>query len=73
MKSEVAEHFNLRNHNFLNNLKIIIFKANIENLDIRESIEDELMYLCDYTGLKILNLKRRKINYVKHFLTYDLN
>ena len=72
INSEVAEHFNLKGHNFKTNLKIIIFKSNIIDDDIRKSIEDELMFICDYSGTSLINIKRRNLHFVKKFFTFDV-
>jgi effector-binding domain-containing protein len=68
INSEVAEHFNLKGRNFNTNLKIIIFKSNIIDEDTRKSIEDELMFICDYTGISFINIRRRNLHYVKHLM-----
>ncbi len=71
INTEVAEHFNLKDHDFTKNLKIIIFKSNIINENIRKSIEDEIMFICDYTNTYIINKKRRNLSCVNKFFTFD--
>jgi len=71
INTEVAEHFNLKDHEFTKNLKIIIFKSNIKDENIRKSIEDEIMFICDYTKTFIINTKRRNLSYINKFFTFD--
>ena len=53
-KSEVAQHFNLKTHNYINDLKFLIFKDNLE-LSERLSIENDLINLFLKLRLNILN------------------
>lgn len=57
MLSEVAIHFNLKGHNYLDHLKCFIFVNNIINDIHRKSIESELMHLFLIFGFKIINSK----------------
>jgi len=67
MSTEVAIHFNLKGHNFLNHLKSYIFVSNIFDNIKRKSIEAELIHLFLMFGYKIINSKL--YNNFNHFCT----
>ncbi len=50
----MAQHFNLKTHNYINDLKFLIFKDNLE-LSERLSIENDLINLFLKLRLNILN------------------
>ena len=55
--SEVGLHFNLKNHNYKNNLQFYVFKKNLINLEDRLSVETDLIHLIKENNPPIINLK----------------
>ena len=59
-KSEVAIHFNLKNHNIKQDLKFFIFEDSVNNSLIRKSIETDIINLCKIDDFDILNAKNKQ-------------
>jgi hypothetical protein len=57
MNSEVATHFNLKGHNFEQNLKAVIFASKLTDALIRKNVEAELIHLFLIFGERIINQK----------------
>jgi hypothetical protein len=69
--SEVAEHFNLKNHS-LDNFKFIIFEKGVINNEIRKSIETDLINIFKLCKIRLLNniIKQPNIFNIK-YLTFQ--
>jgi hypothetical protein len=51
----VVKHFNQNDHNLRNNFGFLIFKNNIENLNDRLNLENQLQHLCLTLNIPLLN------------------
>ena len=65
--TEVSLHFNKKKHNVLNDLKFLIFKDNIDNLEKRLSFETDLIHILINLNCKLMNAKLPSIFNIKNF------
>ena len=59
--SEVAIHFNLKNHFIERHLKFFIFESKVYNDEIRKSIETDLINIFSNCKLDIINIKKPNV------------
>ena len=63
--SEVADHFNLKGHNFEKDFKFSIFKKNIKEKTLRLDIETDLSHIFELSDV-IMNIKKPKHTYINN-------
>ena len=68
--TELSIHFNKSKHNLYNDLKFLIFKNNLSNLNDRLSSETDLIHIFKSLNLKVINAMIPHLNYIKKLNFY---